>query len=271
MHKAGGEWQYFSSDKLFKFLKNVGLNSSEIDFVLKELIRTLGKDVNTQEITASVEAILKQLPRGERFAAIYTLKDAIRRMGPDGHNFEKFVGRLFAQKGYKVSVSTFIKGECVEHEVDVTATNDQEINLVECKFHNTEGRRSDVVVAMYTHARFMDIQNADNRDPRPVVGWLATNTKLTIEALKYIRCKGMHLLSIENPHNDNITTKVRDLNLFPISVIADLQIYITALMDADYVLLSDLLELKNEDALELGIPIALVNSVKNQAKAILQQ
>lgn len=271
VHKAGGEWQYFSSDKLFKFLKNVGLSNGEADFVLSELVRLLGKDIHSKEITASVEAIVKQLPRGERYAAIYTLKDALRRMGPDGHNFERFIGRLFEQKQYKVNVSQFIRGECVEHEVDVVASNNQEINLVECKFHNSEGKRSDVVVAMYTHARFIDIENADRRDKRKVIGWLATNTKLTLEALKYVRCKGMHLLSVENPFDDNITTKVRDLGLFPISSIDMLEPYIPMLMNSEYVLLEDLLRLDAETALQLGLPTALLNSAQNQARAILEK
>jgi len=271
VHKAGGEWQYFSSDKLFKFLKNVGLSSVECEFVLSELVRSLGKEINTREVTASVVAILRQLPKGARYAAIYTLKDSLRRMGPDGHNFEKFIGKLFEYSAYKVNVSQFVRGDCVEHEVDVVASNDTEINLVECKFHNTEGKRSDVVVAMYTHARFMDIEQADKRDDRKVIGWLATNTKLTIDALKYVQCKGMHLLSVENPHNDNIMTKVRDANLFPLASIDILEPYIATLMAADYVLAEDLLRLDSEGALELGIPTALLNSAQNQIKAVLQR
>src|SRR5690606_1662288 len=140
------------------------------------------KQVDTKEITATVAALLKNLPRGQRYAAIYSLKDALRRMGPDGHNFERYVGKLFEYRGARVKVAQIVSGECVDHEVDVVAEDNNAIHLVECKFHNSEGQRSDVVVAMYTFARFSDIQAAHAKDERKVHAWLSTNTKFTNEA-----------------------------------------------------------------------------------------
>lgn len=270
VRKADGDWQYFSSAKLWKFLHHVGLPDNEVEQVISQLVNLLGKQVHTREITASVVALLKDLPHGQRYIAIYTLKDALRRMGPDGHNFEKYIGKLFEHRGNTVKVGQIVMGECVSHEVDVIAHKQNELHLVECKFHNTEGQRSDVVVAMYTYARFSDIQSSKEYNRHMVNAWLATNTKFTNEALKFIKCKEMNVLNVENPHNDSIMDRVKKDNLFPISSISSLEAYIPGLMQAGYILLSDILRLDLELGLQIGIPGTVLTSAQNQARAILE-
>jgi hypothetical protein len=180
-----------------------------------------------------------------------------------------YVGRLFQAAGYKVATSAIEQGKCVEHEVDVVATKDNEYNYVECKFHNREGIRSDVVVTMYTFARFDDIHNNHLEHPHDDIGWLATNTKLTSQALKYIECKGMKLLSVEQPEGNNIMDKVIKQGLFPISSAAVLEPYVKELIQAELVLLQDVLKLELSQARRLGIPEAIYEEAKTYASKVL--
>jgi hypothetical protein len=269
VHKAAGDWQYFSGEKLGNYLKHIGLHESESEFVINNLLKRIGKDVRTKEIAAHVTSLLMQLPKGQRYAATYNIKESLRKLGPEGHNFELFVGRLFRKDGYTVQTGQIVAGECVEHEVDVIATKGNEQHLIECKFHNTEGKRSDVVVALYTHARHNDIRAANRRNGLVQQGWLATNTKLTIEALKYVKCQDMRLLSVENPSHGSILHRAKKDLIFPISSSTHLDAYLPLLLSNDVVLLEEILEVDVDRGLAIGVPANVLLAAQAEAKAIL--
>ena len=83
------------------------------------------------------------------------------QLGPSGHPFEEYIGDILTAKGYDTKVSQILRGACITHEVDVIARTDSRHIMIECKFHNAPGTKSDVQTALYTHARFMDIRRGD--------------------------------------------------------------------------------------------------------------
>ncbi len=50
--------------------------------------------------------------------------------------------------------------------------------MIECKFHN-RGIKTHIKVAMYTHARFLDLKEYFD------AAWLICNTKCTSKAIRY--------------------------------------------------------------------------------------
>lgn len=69
--------------------------------------------------------------------------------------------------------------------------------MVECKYHNMPGKRSDLKVVMYTYARFLDVKHLGFEQP-----WLVTNTKCTSEVKKYAQCMGIRVISWRYPHDE---------------------------------------------------------------------
>ncbi len=96
--------------------------------------------------------------------------------------------------------------------------------MVECKFHNRPGIKSDVKVSLYVQARFEDIRTRDeNKNIRQA--WLVTNTKLTSEAMKYGECKNIQLLSWSYPEHASLAHLIERYNLFPITTLTSLNRY----------------------------------------------
>lgn len=120
-------------------------------------------------------------------------------LGPDGYPFEKYIGQLLEKLGHTVEVNVVIPGVCVDHEIDIMAQKKGHHCIVECKYHNRSGLKTDVKVALYMQARFEDIRDAWERNPHHTQElhnvWIVTNTKFTSEAIKYGICKKMKMIS----------------------------------------------------------------------------
>jgi Holliday junction resolvase-like predicted endonuclease len=147
-------------------------------------------------------------------------------MGPTGHPFEKLVGEILKTQGYNVKVAEMVKGHCVTHEVDVVAEKPGRRLMVECKFHNGAGVKSDVKIVLYVWARFEDIRRAwqalDGQEKYFNQAWLATNTKLTSDAIQYAECMGLHAVSWEYPPGESLPVLIERAGLHPITALTGL-------------------------------------------------
>ena len=101
--------------------------------------------------------------------------------------------------------------------------------MVECKFHNEPGVRSDVKVALYVQARFEDVEKAwkvmEGRTPRFHQAWLVTNTKLTEDAIQYAECVGIKAIGWNYPAGQGLAELVERANLHPLTAITSLNRY----------------------------------------------
>ena len=139
------------------------------------------------------------LATGFRSAAHkYSLRRAITDLGPAGYPFEKFVADLFRARGFEAVTDQIVRGKCVEHEVDVVAWKDKELVMVEAKFHNEPGIKSDLKVALYVKARTDDLSLSEfdfgGKTRKLTQGILVTNTKFTQKAIEYAACEGLRLV-----------------------------------------------------------------------------
>jgi len=90
--------------------------------------------------------------------------------------------------------------------------------MVECKFHNQPGAKSGIRTVLYTYARFLDTRDKNQFQS----SWLATNTKVTSEAIQYANCVGMRILSWNYPSDFCLRLLVERANLHPITARDDL-------------------------------------------------
>jgi len=268
--KASGDVQDFEPAKLRKFLIRIRVPEAVAAEIVTKAEMTFQGQCSTADIARFVVAELKNKPLGKLLAARYNIKSNLRKMGPAGYVFEKFVGRLFQMEGYEIEVGVQVQGKCAEHEIDVIATRGEQKNWIECKFHNKEGTKSDINIALYNYARFLDIMAGADKE-HTHRSWLATNTKPTNQALKYARCIDMQVLTIEIPYGASITERIILHDAFPISTISILDPYLEKLFLAEKTMMSDIIDTNIQVAAGLSIPAPVWQQAQIEAKTIIEE
>jgi len=159
-------------------------------------------------------------------AVRYSLRKAVMELGPTGFPFEKYVAEIFKRRGYNTHTGVVLKGFCVSHEVDILMEKDNEHIFVECKFHNQPGMKVDVKVALYVHARFLDLAKGHGLNeagsPKIHEGWLVTNTKLTTDAIQYANCAGLTLIGWDYPAKGNLQDLILETGVHPLTFLTTL-------------------------------------------------
>ena len=224
IRKHSGELEPFSFQKLENSLQKSGA-SLEMTHKIIEIIRPkLYDGISTKEIYSKAFSILKK--HNKLHASKFSLKKAIFDLGPTGYPFERLVGALLKQKGYKTKVGTILPGKCVTHEIDVLAEKDNFTYAIECKFHLKPNHTNNVKIPLYINSRFLDIQEQWNKNPKKTSflkqGWIATNTKFTEDAINFAKCAGLLLLSWDYPKNNGIRHNIDKHGLYPITVLTSL-------------------------------------------------
>lgn len=213
--KKSGESVLFSSDKVKESLKRAGADQTTIQEIVKTLKREMYEGISTKEIYNRAFQLLKK--KNSYQASRYKLKKAIYELGPTGFPFERFISAIFKHSGFKTEVSKIIPGKCVTHEVDVVAVKNEKTLIMECKFHSSEGKKTDVKVPLYIDSRFRDIKNL-NATFKFDEGWVVTNTVFTEDAVAYAKCTGLHLLSWNLPKQNALRDRIDHTGLYPITV-----------------------------------------------------
>lgn len=220
--KASGERELFSEEKLRQALRNASAPHDLIEGIITEVEGHLHDGMSTHDIYALAFEILSREARES--ADRYSLRRSVMDLGPDGHAFEVLVGEIFEAQGFSVKTGQIVQGACVTHEVDVVADNGVERILVECKFHNQQDLKSDVKVALYVQARFDDIKKRAAREGVNEfhATWLVTNTKLSLDAIRYAECVGMKVIGWNYPIDGNLQDLIERSGLRPITSLTEL-------------------------------------------------
>lgn len=212
--KSSGLPEKFSPIKLHNSLKHCGLSNDRSKFIVNEVTRHVKSGTSTKDIYRKAFRLVHQ--ESPIAAAHYSLKRAILDLGPSGYAFEHFVAHYFQELGYKTEVGVTLQGKYVTHEVDVIATTPSEKIYVECKFHNTIGKKNDIKIALYVKARWDDLK--EGPEGRNLVDfYLASNTTFTQDVIQYADGTGLKLLGVNAPKEESFTDKISRYKLYPIT------------------------------------------------------
>ncbi len=222
--KASGQYAPFSADKLKESLARAGAEEDVINRIVPLVESKLSNGISTRKIYRQAYNLLKQ--DAGHLAARYQLKKAIMELGPSGYPFEKFIGELFIQQGFKVKIGQIVRGKCVSHEVDVIAVKGNRHLMIECKYHNLPGVICDVKIPLYIQARFKDVefmwQKLSGHSTAIHEGWVVTNTRFSTDAIQYAECAGLHLMGWDYPSNGSLKELIDKLGLYPITCLTTL-------------------------------------------------
>ena len=242
--KADGTKELFEESKLIESLKNAGGSEQIIEEVINGVSKEMYDGMPTSEIYSRAFKLLRK--HSMPMAVKYSLRRALSELGPDGFPFEKYISRIFQAWGYETLTDQTVLGVCVAHEVDVVAWNKDKLMMVEAKFHNELGMKSDLKVALYIKARFDDLRgnmfNYGGVVRKLDEGWLITNTKFTDQAIRYGECQGVKMLGWNYPHKGNLQDIIEELHLHPFTCLASLSnAHKKSLLSKGVVLCTDIL------------------------------
>lgn len=205
--KASGDIVPYEEGKLRQSLLRIGVDEKLITKVAREVSHELVENMTTHQIYRIAFKVLRK--ESKCLAAKYHLKKAIMLLGTSGYPFEKYVGELIRCKNFHVKNNQYLRGHCVNHEVDVVAKRNDKLVIVECKYHNRSNLKCDVKVALYFKARVDNlVKRISKSSPDHIEGWLVTNTRFTSDALQYGVCAGLHMISWNDPAHGSLKENV---------------------------------------------------------------
>jgi hypothetical protein len=251
--KSDGNTEKIDPEKIITSLVRSGCTRRQAEEAFEHIKNNIRDGTTTEEIHNMAHEFLDSLEH--KLALKYSLKKAIMSLGPQGFVFERFIAKILSNYGYKTEVGPVMKGCCIDHEVDVVARKDNMVFLIECKYHNHRGTYSDIKTALYVHARFVDIEKAYKKQPGEkdhYHGWLVTNTKATIDAIKYASCVKLRILAWQYPEEKNLQYYIENKKLYPISIIPSIKkAYKEKLFDSDIILIQELIAMDAEEIIKM--------------------
>lgn len=215
--KASNIKEPFSEDKILKSIKRAGIPEKLHADVINHINSKVYENIPSREIYGHVVEFLgtTDYPYSK---TKYSLKQAIMDLGPTGYPFEDFVSEILTELGYITEVRQTLLGKCISHEIDIIAQKDGKKILIEAKFHNSVGTRSDVRVPMYTKSRFEDLREKHGFNS----AWVITNTKSTTDAIAYSKCVDMEIISWSYPDGKSLRDLIEASKLHPITILTTL-------------------------------------------------
>lgn len=236
--KADKSHEPFSEQKVIDSIRRARIPHALQGEVLTHVKSKLYEGISTREIYQHILEYLGTSPK-PYIKTRYSLKEAIMQLGPTGYPFEDFISKLLEAVGYATKVRQILHGKCVSHEIDIIADHAGKRTMIEAKFHNSPGVRSEVHVALYTQARFEDIKIKNGIDE----AWIVTNTKTTIDANAYANCVGMRVLSWDYPMGEGLRDLIEKSRLHPITMLTTIsQSQKMTLLENHTVLCKDILK-----------------------------
>lgn len=260
--KSDGTQELFEASKLYASLKGAGASDDLAKSIVLHIEGELKDGMSTREIYKHAFFLLRKKHR--RAAVKYSLRTAVMELGPSGFPFEKFVAEIFRAKGYEAKTGEIVMGGCVAHEVDVVAWNENKLIMVEAKFHNQTGFKSDLKVALYIKARYDDLKESQHNYGRVRSldeMWLVTNTKFTQTAIHYAECKDLKLVGWNHPAKGNLQDLIDDGGVHPVTCLTTLSKHQkNSLITEDIVLCRQLIH-RTDILKSFGFPDDKINKV----------
>jgi hypothetical protein len=220
--KQSGQIETFDEEKFCSSLTNIGLSEAEAMNVCKKIWQRLPRKTSSKTIFQTALKELNSLHPS--LPTRYSLKHSIYLLGPAGYNFEQFFSHILHHYDYKTETNVMVRGKCLEYETDIVAQHQSERFLIEAKFHQVEGIKTDLQTVLYVYGRFTDILEYQSEEQRTdfalkTKAWLVTNTKITGEGISFGECRGIKMTAWHYPENESLEKLIEAKKLYPVTIL----------------------------------------------------
>lgn len=263
-----GEKEPFSRQKVFNSARRAGADKKLAEEIADTIEKEVFPGIRTKIIFRRVLQLLNQ--KHPSSAIAFNLKEGLRRLGPTGYPFEKYIGRVLEKEGYQVKINQIIKGFCTTYEIDFLAEKEGICYVGECKFHHLPGIKVDLTVALANYARFLDIQKGGNLGGN-LKSLLVTNVKFSSQAIAYSSCVGVELLGWKYPQGKGLETIIDRQKLYPVTIFPEAsEDLVKKLFEEKIILIEDLLAIDCQDfSKRKNIPKEKLEKIIQKAKILL--
>lgn len=220
--KFDGGKEPFSYRKVYLSARRVGAPKNLAEKITRTIKKEAYPGIKTLEISRKVKKLLRQeLPKA---GLKFNLKTGMKKLGPTGFPFERFVGTIFLKNGFEVKLNQFIRGYCCKYEIDFLARKDNLLYIGECKYRKPPKGRVHSDVSLSNYARFLDIKKGKslNKKNLKIKSLLVTNAKFTRKTIRYSKCTGVELLGWNYPRKKGLEHLIDSKRLYPITILPSL-------------------------------------------------
>jgi len=273
---AAGEKEPFSYKKVYRSVRRPGASGKLAQKVSDIIAKEAYSGIKTSEIAERIRELLKrEIPQA---ALKFNLKEAMRRLGPTGFPFEKYVAEILKSLGYRIKINQFLPGYCLSsYEIDFVAEKDKIVYVGECKYRQLFGDRVHYVYALANYARFLDLLNGQYFKTNKYRNYtiktmMVTNAKFTATALDYAHCVGIDLLGWNYPKDRGLEYLIDKEKLYPITILPSLKGYLRDILIQEKIMLvKDVVKIDPQKfAKKFSIPIQHIELLAGQAKILLK-
>lgn len=269
--KFNGELVDYNPKALKISLTKSGASKDEVEEVFELMTPKIFDGIKTQDLFNLAFESLKKYRSS--YAARYSLKKALRDLGPEGYYFEKYIKRLMETVGFNAINGQTVQGNAVTHEIDVIVQKDDILYFCECKFRNDIDAKISVTTPMYFMSRMIDVKDKEytyfNKTLRPTKGFLITNAYLTTDSIDWAEYYKIGMISWNYPENMSLKYLIDNLAIYPITCLTSLsKEQQKVLMDAGCLLVKEIL-LKEEYLKSLTLSDDLVDQLVIEANELI--
>ena len=269
--KYNGELVDYNPKALKISLTKSGASKEEVEEVFELLSKDIYDGIGTQDLYNLAFESLKKYRNS--YAARYSLKKALRDLGPEGYYFEKYIKRLMESVGFKAINGQTVQGDAVTHEIDVIAQKDEVLYFCECKFRNDIDAKISVTTPMYFMSRMIDVKNREysyfDKSLKPTKGFLVTNAYLTSDSVDWAKHYNIGMISWNYPENMSLKYLIDNLAIYPVTCLTSLsKEQHKVLMDAGCLLVKDIL-VKEDYLKSLDLPNHLIDQLVEEANELI--
>jgi uncharacterized protein YmfQ (DUF2313 family) len=217
----------FSFQKVYNSARRAGASPKFAQEIAETIKSEAYPGIETSEIFRRINNLLKK--ESPKTAIRFNLKEAMRKLGPTGFPFEKYIGEVLKKFGYKVKINQYLPGKCVRsYEIDFVAQKEKVIFIGECKYRHISGEKVHSQDALANYARFLDIYNGpyfnvEKKEGFEIKSTMVTNAKFTDKALDYSNCVKIKLLGWKVPPKKGLEYLIESKNLYPITILPSLR------------------------------------------------
>lgn len=265
-----GQKEPFSFKKVYNSCKRAGASDVLAQEIALTIKRKIYPGIKTSKIFEQVKQKLSE--KSPRSVIRISLKEAIRKLGPEGFDFEKYIAEVFLRNGFDVKINQEVPGFCISsYEIDFLAEKKDLVYVGECKYHHLAGGRIALKVALSNYARFLDIEKGVRFKNSRLKTILVTNTKFTTEVIKYAKCMDVELLGWRYPPEKGLESMVERLNLYPVTILPSFKSYFKSIFaKRRMMLVLDILETPlSVLSRRLNIPKKNIENLIKEAKVLL--
>jgi hypothetical protein len=154
--------------------------------------------------------------------------------------------------------------------VDVIAEKEGERILIEAKYHNNLGTKTDVKVALYVDARMRDILAVEEEKEKNMFhrSWLITNTSFTTQAIAYGKCAGLMMTGWNHPKGNTLEDLIQKARVHPVTCLTTLTPqHKRELLDRGAVLCKDVLS-RTDLLKSMGVSQKGINEILEEGNAL---